>query len=651
MSVTVSGTVFAGRTFSATVEAYAIDASGQPAGSPIGTGTTAADGSYSLTLTSAVNGPVLLVSRGGHYASEADGSEQAGVSLKVLIPALSSGKNVAQLNPLTSSIAAHAQDLIGNSATSAADAVAAATTTVKTVLGVTSMVGDPLTVAPDTGATSGDAWVLSALAGTIEQLRASTKLDAAALYQAFLDDIADGKLDGVKRGKPIMVGDTASLQSSLFTTQLSGAANTYGAANAQYKAATAGISASLQVSAQAVGVAIGSSGSIAPLQTQADGTQIYFAARRDGLLQLNMKDPANPAAAKMAVINAAVLTSAGGKFFDSIDGIVINPTPITVSGAAKVFGILYSYGSKKVVSVNLTDGVVNGAVDLPVTLSSSFSGASAYVSGGMADGQRNMVWLATAHGLMGVDPSDLSKPVVTIAQPAGTSINENIGGDPAHDIVFTPDYDSKGIVVFNLAERKSYVMDKTSWQALLNGQKATSFVSNDLDGAALDSQYHAAVITAEYAPSVVVMGYSTPTGASGDTGTFASSKLVNFAVPGGKIFAGSALDPVTHTALFVGEGSNLGVGVLDDPAGADWKGFSSFVSAGVSSYGFGPHDPHTVGTFNIGGKPYGFLLQGYSVPYKVVVLDLAAMLAAPNVNGVLKADPFKDAGIAHMLTY
>ena len=93
------------------------------------------------------------------------------------------------------------------------------------------------------------------------------------------------------------------------------------------------------------------------------------------------------------------------------------------------------------------------------------------------------------------------------------------------------------------------------------------------------------------------------------------------------------------------------MGVIDNPANANWQGFSSFVAAPSSSYSFGPHDPHTVGAFNIQGKPYGFVLNGYASGFKVGVLDLNAFLAMPSSNGVVTADPLMTPGVAQLLSY
>ncbi|MDE1947349.1 MAG: hypothetical protein KGI35_01925 [Burkholderiales bacterium] len=653
-SATVAGTVYAGNVNGASVSLYAIDAQGQVVGSALARAQTNAQGQYTLNLTTLPSSPVIVTASGGNYASEADQSPQTLGSLSVLVPQLVAGANSANLSVLTSAIAAAARQTLQQSGGTVAAANTSATLAVERLLGLTAFAGNPITTAPDPSATSGDAWLLSALAGVIEQLRADSQVSPAVLYQALQDDISDGKLDGLKAGQPISLGSGGTLAASLFTTQFSGAANAYGAAKPVYAGATSLISGALQQSAQAAGIAIGSSGSIAPLLTQSGGTQLYFAARSDGLVQLDMSNPASPVASKVAAINNAVMTSQGGSYFSSLDGIVIDPTPIHVGGVAKVFALLYSYQSNQVVAVNLTDGVVAGSTTLNIAGSLSFSGATTQIAGGIADGSRGKIWLATGDGLLGVDPSNLTAAPVLIAQPANTKITENLGGDPARDIVYAPDYGNQTLVVFNLAEAKAYAMSTADWTSLLGGGTAAKWdQGGEIDGVALDSLYQVAVMTPEGNSSIGLVTYATPSGSTAAVGSIAAgARFVAFPSPNSYL-SGSAVDPVSHAAMFVGEGSGLAVGVLDNPAGTNWKGFSSFVAAPYnSSYSFEPHDPHTVGAFNVGGKPYGFILQGGYGPYKVGVIDMNAWLAAPTASaGLLASDPMADASIVRLLTY
>jgi hypothetical protein len=356
-----------------------------------------------------------------------------------------------------------------------------------------------------------------------------------------------------------------------------------------------------------------------------------------------MTDPAAPVASRVTSINNALMTSlnVAAGIFTSLDGIVINPTPVN----NKFYAVLYSYATSTIASVNLTDGVVVGTKALQITNTASFSGASAKVAGGIADGKRGLVWLATGDGLLGIDPTNLSTAPILIAQPAGYRINENIGGDPASDIIYSPEYFNGGLVVYNLAEQRAYVIDISTWRNSI----ATGWNVFEVDGTALDSVYKVAILAPE-GGNIGLATYATPSGATTPVGTISSAPRFMQFSGGGTNFAGSAIDPTTHTALFVGEGFSLGVGVLDNPANPTWAGFTTFVRTGVSSYRFEPHDPHTVGAFNVLGKPYGFVLQG-STTYKVGVIDLQAMLAAPAVGGVLSADPMINPAIVKQLTF
>jgi len=271
----------------------------------------------------------------------------------------------------------------------------------------------------------------------------------------------------------------------------------------------------------------------------------------------------------------------GGGDFTSLDGIVINPTPINTTNGAKVFALLYSYNSKTIYSVNLTDNELAGSTTLNVSKQIPYSGASPYLAGGIADGKRSLIWLATGDGLYGINPSDLKQNPKFIAQPASTIINENLGGDPAKDIIYSPNYDNTGLVVFNLAESKAYQVNSSDWSSLI---KSWNPYGRTIDGAALDSVYNVAVMFPEGASSIGLLTYATPSGASSSVGTISNPgnfKLypitANFMAP-----SGGALDPITHTVLMVGEGYGLSVGVLDDPSSADWKGFSKYVDGGTS---------------------------------------------------------------------
>jgi hypothetical protein len=103
---TITGTVWNSRTAGATVSAYQVMPNGTN-GALIGTsGTTGADGNFTITLSTQPTGYVRLVSTGGTYTSEADGTTQAGGSLELVTPYVTTAFNTFVITPVTH-IASH----------------------------------------------------------------------------------------------------------------------------------------------------------------------------------------------------------------------------------------------------------------------------------------------------------------------------------------------------------------------------------------------------------------------------------------------------------------------------------------------------------------------------------------------------------------
>ena len=634
---TLSGTVVAGPTKGASVTLYDADASGKATGTVLGTTTSDASGNYVLTLTALPKGAVVVTASGGEYVSEADGSTQKGLTLNALLPAVVGGANTAVISPLSHFETAFAQNAAPTGAGGdVKTALAAAHASITALFGASALTDPASSVKPNFTATSGQAYVLAVLLGTFEQLRKNTAFTGADLYQALADDIADGKLDGLKNGVVVNIGTSGKpVLPSLFTTQLSGAANDYAIANPAALTQTMLTSAAAQKNGAQIGNVIGSSGAIAPLQNASATTgtnAVYFAARRDGLISLDMSNPAAPVATRMSAINAAVMPS----IFTSIDGVIVAGTQIQ----SKSYAVLYSYASSAIVSVNLTDGKVVGKLDLKVART-SFSGASAFIAGGIADGARSLVWLATGSGLVGINPADLTIAPISIAQPSGTQISENIGGDPSLNLIFSPDYANNNLVVFDLQQKKAYVSTNADWKAI-----SPSF--SELDGVALDAGYGVAIANPEGSNVVSLIKYDALTASNSSTGIYTPKKFTSFTTK--NYYAGAAVDSKSHYVLMVGEGSSIGIGQLDDPTLPGWKGFASFVDA-TTAYRFEPHDPHAVGAFNIGGKSHGFLLNQSKVTgssYEILVLDLAGLLASPASAGRLNTDPLAGTFVKHV---
>ncbi|MFI4939320.1 MAG: hypothetical protein ACHP7O_03070 [Burkholderiales bacterium] len=103
---TIAGIVWNSRTVGAIVSAYQVMPNGTN-GALIGTsGATGADGSFTMTISTQSTGYVRLVSTGGTYTSEADGTTQAGGSLELVTPYVTTAFNSFVITPVTH-IASH----------------------------------------------------------------------------------------------------------------------------------------------------------------------------------------------------------------------------------------------------------------------------------------------------------------------------------------------------------------------------------------------------------------------------------------------------------------------------------------------------------------------------------------------------------------
>jgi len=198
-STNITGNVFASFVNGATVSVYATDPQGQRTGSALDTKTTDMNGQYTLTLSTIPAGPVIVEAEGGKYVSEADNSSQTLGKFSVLLSSVSTGSNTAHINPITNTAVTAAQYSLANDPTlDIASALNRANKSVLQLFGLSSITSSPSAIAGNPAATSGDAWLLAAMAGTLEQLRADSKVTAADLYKALQEDAADGNLTALK---------------------------------------------------------------------------------------------------------------------------------------------------------------------------------------------------------------------------------------------------------------------------------------------------------------------------------------------------------------------------------------------------------------------------------------------------------------------
>lgn len=129
-AATISGVATAGPVASGTVSAYEIKSDGS-LGTPVATGTTDADGNYTLDLPKLPDSPVILQIEGGTYVEEASGSTVSlTTKLSVSIPntSVTQGTTVtAAVSPLTDMAFSRLQTQMQQGLPAGTDAATAAT--------------------------------------------------------------------------------------------------------------------------------------------------------------------------------------------------------------------------------------------------------------------------------------------------------------------------------------------------------------------------------------------------------------------------------------------------------------------------------------------------------------------------------------------
>ncbi|RZU36950.1 hypothetical protein EV700_3163 [Fluviicoccus keumensis] len=662
-NVVMEGSAVAGRIHNARVVLHRADSAGRALpGSPVASADTDSNGHFALSVPAATTGPVVLEVQNGTYSSESDNSTQNNGTLTAVLPGMPAAGTQTFVTPLSHIQTLRTRHLVDSGAeTSLANALNHAQNDLQQSLGDLGLAGQPLTsVAPDFTTPAGPGFAVGVALGVLEQLRQNLNVPPGELIDNIARDLSDGTPDGREANTLLQLAG-APMSPAVTTTSLAGAANDYAGsttsvhhdANIPVTSVTESISTAAIGEASVSGQVSGSSGAIAPMIV-GNHIYIYFAGRQDGLVRLDMTDPQHPVADHLADLNTEIAKTLSG-----VGGVI--PVPIPVGGKQVLF--LYNYSSNNIVAINATDNVVmkTGSLDIAGTL--NFSGAGGLkIAGGIADGKRNVVWLATADGLMGVDPVSLAK-VYLIPQPANTQMDENIGGDPSSDVVFAPHYQGGGMVLFNLAERKAYVQSRADWDTL-NTIDTVVHDFGDIDQAAVDTSYRIGVVTSEFRDlQFGVVSFATPTGATGDTGVFTPLAYRYIHAPAGvngSVETGAAIDSAAHILFAKSSWSTspLIVAQLDDPAkGVNWQGFAKARWRNTSDPS-GAGDPHAIGAFNIAGRSFGFSLAGTSIgggtsrSWDLMVVDLQAFLDAPaNADGILNDDPMLDANIVRMIAY
>ena len=646
---TVTGAVIAGPVDGSSLAFFEVESDGKN-GEKLGSGITDSSGSYRITLSRAIKTGKGLrgVATGGSYTSEADtksAKKTLGV-LETLIPSPAADAPLAvNVTPLTHFASVRATELAG-SGKKLTDALAEAEGTVKKWLAVDGGASLGALLPGFTLDSSNTAKLYGLVLGALEQLAKNLGKTPAEIYAALACDIADGILDGKgSAGVSCGIGSGSGLD-TLGTTELIRAINTYITStttiHADNKLDAAPLAAPTRTSVVAVspaasGVTVGSTGAISFMRLAGSGKEVVLvAAREQGLILVDMSDPSFPVVDRLDALNALIkplMTSIGG----------VIPLP----GATSSQAMLYSYKSKKVITVDLDSNVILKSGDLPLTKQASFSGASGvYVAGGVPDVGRGLIWLATSEGYKAIVPSTLA---VTSESAMAQGVPENMGGDPSRDMLFGPNYgtSSGGAVDWvdlSGAAPVTYAMSGTDWSSY---SKSAFTIA---DSGSVDSIYNVGLIIGEDVASVLSVKLDKSAYDFNATAKTFKAKDSNSSVatsmPSMEL-AGSSVDSVSHYALLMaGYSNSVVVAKIDNPAAPrsgtwtgieDWRGFN--LSYDAYSYAT---DQHAVGAFNIKGKAYGFLLNGIASgpTQKVMVVDMDAFYkAAAGTNKTLTSNP------------
>lgn len=697
---TLQGRVIAGPVAGATVTAFAVQANGSN-GAPLGTATTQPDGSFSLTLSSTPTGAVRLVASGGSYVSEADTAVTvAGTQLSAVIAAVTSaGLANLSVTPLSTLSDQRLVALLASANASAlAAALQAADNAVKALYGLQDRSTALSAFAPDFTAASGDAAIMALVIGSLEQLAAQVGKAPLQIVNAIALDFSDGLLDGkAADGTAIKyaTGDTTAAPSTLASRQFLNAVSAYtDPTNTRTQAAHNGVTYSpatitalrsgvVAGTSQSSGLDISSSGAITSLTfVDANGATrqgVYFAARNAGLRAIDFTDPAAAAVIDLTSLNAALIDGTSA-LLPSVDGVIALPL-----GSGNPQLLLYSYASPKVVLVDAVTLSVVTSQTLAISARMNCSGATPYISGGVADtvGATPTVWLTTGDGYL---PVVIGSGTLTAqaAVPAAGSVGmaENVGASVVDRLMFAPGYcdfgtaRSAGLAIVDLDAKASFGLDTATY----NGGFG-SF--GEPDAGAVDTALKIGIVVDEHEQDFAFInlnGFKDPTRytLNATAGTFTplspSTQVLHQTLSDLPNVSGINVDSASHLAFIIEEsGDRLAVAAVDDPAHpADatkgWAGFSDYRYESSASTTTGsptrfcaagdPHSEATVAHFG-NGRSYGFALntcdsRSTSLGKGAVIVDLRNFIGAPAKPGVtheLQSNPFADTTIVQMLPF
>ncbi len=230
----ISGTAVKGPVNGATVTAFAIG--NGMMGAQIGTGTTNAQGNFTLPI-GAYSGPVMLRMSGGTYTDEATGASmtmQSGDVMTSVMPHANAGAVMSgvQITPLTSMAQARAQSMSGGMT---AANIAAANTAMGNYFSVSDILYthpmNPLTPGSGSGATQ-DMRNYGIMLAAMSQYANSIGMPlSSGIITAMMNDASDGFMNGMMGNAQILMGGMGGMMGT-GNNPLSSGAGTSGLASA-----------------------------------------------------------------------------------------------------------------------------------------------------------------------------------------------------------------------------------------------------------------------------------------------------------------------------------------------------------------------------------------------------------------------------------
>lgn len=676
----IDGALVLGAVQGATIAVYAADNEGKKTGLALGTTTSKADGTYSVKLSKEYTGAVLIEAQGGNYKSEADTSKTVLLSAAVTALAFVDKKtpNTVHVTPLTHMVASRVETLIQDQdSPNITAALIKAQRDLQELLGDLDL-GDTdlLThLLPDFNSGNGKGYRYGYLLGTLEEAAKNTALHPVEFMRLCARDLADHRADGKHKGQAIQHSNNGkAMGATLCSSSLNAAAlslrhsttSIYVGKNIDLSDASQQVAAATAHSAGVTGATATSSGAITYMEyydeTGTAQKRVFVAGREHGLGVINVNDPTAPVRATDAGLTQKIIDAG----LSSVGGVV------AINNSSRPLLFLFDYGSDLVVKVDVLSQTVT-ADHLNIEGTVEYSGASnVKISGGMLDTVQGGVWLATADGLVHYDPISMTE-VARIAQPEGTVINENIGGDPSSNVILSPDYNhnGRGLIAYRLDETKAYIQDLGEWEKLL-----PKLSPNEPDALSMDTAYKVAVVTGEHDSNIALiytpsLTYTLPAAPANTVkaSVVSSASVGVLTAPASAVkpillsdgvggdctaldISGSSVESNQHLVLFMaGNSQDLAVGLLNDPNSAAGFGMTQWKSWVGGS--FGPAgDPHGVGSYQLSdGRSYGFVLTD---THQVLMIDLKKFLDAPakaTCSTRLNSDPFMDLSMIKRVAY